>query len=216
MLSQACVNQTELAKEEVENRLLSPGSLTYRNVENYPGKIVCGDYAAGRRPQESSYKPFIFLPSGLLMVPSEEDQAVFCGDNPQKALFDKTGINFSGIYKANVLLIRKDYNLIATALEQYQSDNFWLPKTNQGLVALRHSTEIEPKPRAFRDGGYLKKVPNDPWGAPYIYAGPVFAGVQGSFKLLTLGADGKEGGENEDADVEWHHIKYIDHINRLN
>jgi general secretion pathway protein G len=48
-------------------------------------------------------------------------------------------------------------------------------------------------------GPYLRKeVPVDPWGQPYQYAQP---GEHGEFDILSLGKDGKPGGEGEAADI---------------
>ena len=216
LLIHGCANHTKLAQESVEERLLSPGKLTYRNVESYPGKVVCGEYSPNRKALDSTFKPFIYVSSGLIMPPSEEDQAIFCSQDGRQALYDTTGIDFSGESKTTLLIISRDYQQLAIALEQYLSDNLWLPSSRQGLDALLHPTETPPKPRKFKDGGYIKEIPTDPWEKPYIYTGPAFAGVQGTYKLLTLGADGKPGGTGEDTDIEWQHMKYIDHIDKLN
>ena len=216
LLSTGCVNHTKLAQESVEERLHTRDKLTYRNVENYPGKVVCGEYTTNRKARANSFKPFIYLPSGLIMPPPKEDLAIFCSQNPRQKLYDTTGIDFSGDYKTTLLLIRQDYNQLAISLEQYLSDNIWLPSSDQGLEALLHPTDIPPKPRNFKSNGYIKKLPIDPWGIPYIYTGPAFAGVQGRFSILTLGADGKEGGKDDNADIEWRHMRYIDHIDKLN
>ena len=45
---------------------------------------------------------------------------------------------------------------------------------------------------------YLERLPNDPWGAPYQYLNP---GLQGDVDVMSLGADGKAGGEGFDADL---------------
>ena len=58
-------------------------------------------------------------------------------------------------------------------------------------------------------------IPNDPWGRPYHYIKPWFGGIKGEVKLLTLGADGVEGGENMNADIGNWQMKYIDHSENL-
>ncbi len=221
ILSQACVNHTELAKEALEADLPSIGKfssrgVTFRNIENYPGNVVCGEYTTSARPSEHSYKPFIYTLSGLNRHPAKIDLSVFCSTDAQQGLYLSSGIKYSGSTKAVVQRIRKDLNPISVALQEYQTDNFLLPTSSQGLEALVHPADITPEPKAFRKGGYLNKVPIDPWEAPYIYNPPVFGGVEGNYELLTLGADGVVGGQNEDADVTWHHMKYIDHIDQLN
>ncbi len=53
----------------------------------------------------------------------------------------------------------------------------------------------------YRSGGYLaqSRVPDDPWGNPYIYVSP---GTHGDFDLISLGADGLEGGDDVNADIK--------------
>jgi len=72
------------------------------------------------------------------------------------------------------------------------------PNTSQGLNALVTAPAGLTDPSRYQRGGYLKKLPNDPWGRPYLYASP---GTHGEADVWTFGADGKEGGEGIDADI---------------
>lgn len=95
---------------------------------------------------------------------------------------------------------RAQIEMIGAALDAYQIDSDDYPSTDQGLAALRATPTGEPRPRQWR-GPYLRKsVPLDPWGRPYVYRYP---GQENRFgyDLLTLGKDGKVGGQGEDADV---------------
>ncbi|WP_310633425.1 type II secretion system major pseudopilin GspG, partial [Paraburkholderia sp.] len=56
----------------------------------------------------------------------------------------------------------------------------------------------DPVPNNWKDGGYLERLPNDPWGNPYQYLNP---GVHGEIDVFSYGADGKPGGAGNDADV---------------
>ena len=218
LLSQACVNHTELAKNSVESTVLhaSDIKISYRDMEAYPGKVICGTFSTSRRARDDSYQPFIYRAEQADVRPSDEDIAVFCSKNPQMSLYGVSGINFSGKSKANLLIIKDDYARVSAALEQYETDNFGLPSTNQGIVALTQASKVIPIPRRFREGGYLDGTPLDPWKAPYIYAGPgLTGGVKGQYKLLTLGADGKTGGIDDNADVTSGHMKYINHLINL-
>lgn len=85
---------------------------------------------------------------------------------------------------------------LENALDMYKLDNSVYPTTDQGLEAL--VSEPNPKPRNYRDGGYIRRLPNDPWGNPYQYLSP---GEHSTIDLFTLGADGQEGGEGVAADV---------------
>jgi general secretion pathway protein G len=89
---------------------------------------------------------------------------------------------------------------LETALKLYKLDNGFYPTTEQGLRALIEPPSTEPLPKRYRPGGYLeqKRIPLDPWGNPYVYLSP---GLHGDFDLLSLGADGREGGEGYDADI---------------
>jgi general secretion pathway protein G len=88
------------------------------------------------------------------------------------------------------------------ALKLYKLDNGAYPTTDQGLEALVQKPSTGVIPRNWREGGYLEKgkVPEDPWGRPYAYISP---GIKNKdFDLRSLGADGEEGGEGENEDVE--------------
>lgn len=93
---------------------------------------------------------------------------------------------------------RADFKAIETALKIYRLDNFVYPSTEQGLEALVSPSAIDPRPRNFKDGGYLAEVPLDPWGRPYLYLSP---GENGAVDIYTLGADGLAGGEDQNADI---------------
>ncbi len=100
------------------------------------------------------------------------------------------------IGKSKVVIARAQIESLSTALETYRLDTGEYPSQEQGLKAL-----IE-KPSNVQNwhGPYLRKrvIPNDPWGEPYIYRYP---DEHGDYKLLSYGADRKEGGEGEDADI---------------
>jgi general secretion pathway protein G len=97
---------------------------------------------------------------------------------------------------ARVARVQQDIRTIESALEMYKIDNFRYPTTDQGLRAL---VEKPSDARNWRDGGYLRELSKDPWEQEYRY---VFPGSRGKrFDLYTLGADGQEGGDGEDADI---------------
>ncbi len=87
---------------------------------------------------------------------------------------------------------------IEGALNLFKIDNGYYPDTDQGLEALVSAPTSGEEPQNYKAGGYLKKVPNDPWGNPYAYLSP---GEHGDFDLISFGADGVEGGEDRDADI---------------
>lgn len=81
-----------------------------------------------------------------------------------------------------------DFANVETALKLYKLDNYVYPSTEQGLQALVEETTIAPVPKNFKDGGYMEKLPKDPWGGDYIYVSP---GDHGDFDIYSLGADGQ-------------------------
>ena len=92
-----------------------------------------------------------------------------------------------------------DIQSIGQALDLYRLDNHRYPTSEQGLQALVEKTQVEPVPPRWRVGGYLNKLPQDPWSAPYIYLSP---GLHGDYDLVSLGGDGELGGEAKGADIE--------------
>ena len=92
----------------------------------------------------------------------------------------------------------QDIATVMQALKLYRLDNGRYPTTDQGLRALTERPTTDPIPNNWKDGGYLERMPNDPWGAPYQYLNP---GVHGEIDVFSYGADGKAGGEGNDADI---------------
>ena len=83
------------------------------------------------------------------------------------------------------------------ALELYRLDTGRFPSTSEGLAALMVKPPSNPP---GWNGPYLRgsTVPVDPWGQPYRYTYP---GAQGSFEILSLGADNAPGGTGENSDL---------------
>ena len=87
---------------------------------------------------------------------------------------------------------------IEGALQLYKLDNSVYPSTEQGLKALVDRPTVGLIPRRWKTGGYMPKIPNDPWGTPYKYVNPT---PRGDYEVLSLGADGQVGGEGNNADI---------------
>ena len=102
----------------------------------------------------------------------------------------------SRIDDAQVTKARQDIRAIESALKLYRLDNFRYPDTEEGLDALV-TAPSDPNVR-FPPGGYVDRVPVDPWNRPYNYLHP---GNQGEFDIYSLGRDGQQGGEGLDADI---------------
>ena len=88
--------------------------------------------------------------------------------------------------RAAVTKARADISTIEQALQLYRIQNLRYPTADEGLQALVA-------------GNQIPRLPNDPWNNPYVYAVP---GADGQpFRIASLGADGREGGEDENADI---------------
>ena len=102
--------------------------------------------------------------------------------------------------EARQLKARMDIGSLETALKLYKLDNGVFPRTEQGLQALIEPPTVGQLPRKWREGGYIEKgkIPMDPWGNEYIYLSP---GLHGDFDIISYGADGEQGGEGKDNDI---------------
>jgi general secretion pathway protein G len=104
--------------------------------------------------------------------------------------------------KARVEAAKQQIAAFGLALDRYNLDNGVYPTTEQGLAALIEKPSSEPAPMNYNEGGYLKKkeLPKDPWGRDYIYRSP---GDQGNdYEIMSLGADGRDGGEGVNGDIK--------------
>jgi len=100
--------------------------------------------------------------------------------------------------QARAARAQADIAALASALNLYRLDNGSYPTTEQGLEALVTRPTSAPVPANWASGGYMDRVPADPWGNAYLYLQP---GVHGPFDILSQGADGRAGGTGADADI---------------
>ena len=100
--------------------------------------------------------------------------------------------------EARAIAAKSDIAAIVQALKLYRLDNQRYPTGEQGLAALIAKPEQPPLPPNWKSGGYLEKLPKDPWGRPYVYLNP---GVRGEIEVFSFGADGQQGGSGIDADI---------------
>ena len=99
--------------------------------------------------------------------------------------------------RGKVTKAKADIATIEQSLELYKLQNDAYPSTTDGLQALV-TAPADADPTKYQRGGYIKKLPLDPWGKPYLYASP---GQHGEVDVWSLGADKKEGGEGVNADI---------------
>ncbi|WP_296748975.1 type II secretion system major pseudopilin GspG [Thiobacillus sp.] len=100
--------------------------------------------------------------------------------------------------EARIVAAKQDIAAIKQALNLYRLDNVRYPTTEQGLQALVEKPVSGPIPGNWKTGGYLERLPNDPWGAPYQYLNP---GLRGEIDIFSLGADSAAGGEGNNRDI---------------
>lgn len=100
--------------------------------------------------------------------------------------------------EAKRVAAKADVSAIVQALKLYRLDNGFYPSTDQGLLALVQRPAANPVPPNWKQGGYLERLPRDPWGSDYQYLNP---GVHGEIDVFSLGADRARGGEGSGADI---------------
>jgi general secretion pathway protein G len=100
--------------------------------------------------------------------------------------------------EARVTAAKTDIATLMQALKLYKLDNQRYPTNEQGLTALVQKPTTGPAANGWKEGGYVEKLPKDPWNNNYQYLSP---GLHGEVDVFSLGADGQPGGAGEDADV---------------
>ena len=100
--------------------------------------------------------------------------------------------------KAKVTKAKADVNSLVTALNIYRLENGQYPSTNQGLQALVSRPSGQPEAANWKVGGYVDRLPLDPWGNEYQYLSP---GVNAEIDVYSLGSDNALGGEGLASDV---------------
>lgn len=98
--------------------------------------------------------------------------------------------------KARQARAEQDIRAIESALDMYKLDNFRYPTNEQGLEALVERPTSDPEPQNYKEGGYLRSLPKDPWGNEYQYSNP---GEHAEIDIYSLGANGQPDGEGENA-----------------
>jgi len=100
--------------------------------------------------------------------------------------------------RARVTKAQQDVQALVTALNMYRLDNFNYPSTEQGLEALVRQPSGQPEAPNWKQGGYIDRLPTDPWGRDYQYLNP---GVHGDIDVWSFGANGMPGGDGINAEV---------------
>lgn len=90
--------------------------------------------------------------------------------------------------KARITKAQADIRALDSALKMYKLDNFQYPNTDQGLQALVQKPESSPEPKNWKQGGYVDRLRDDPWGNAYQFLSP---GSRGEIDIFSLGPDGR-------------------------
>ena len=93
---------------------------------------------------------------------------------------------------------KADISRLEQALVMFKINEGTYPSQSQGLDSLKSNPGDLKKPFLYPAGGYINKLPKDPWGNDYVY---VFPTNNGSYQIISLGADGQPGGEGESKDI---------------
>lgn len=100
--------------------------------------------------------------------------------------------------EARVIRAEQDIRALEGALKLYRLDNFVYPNTDEGLLALLEKPADLAEGANWKEGGYLDKLPTDPWGNEYQY---LYPGANSEFDLYSLGADALPDGEGVNSDI---------------
>ncbi|WP_440867953.1 type II secretion system major pseudopilin GspG [Symbiopectobacterium purcellii] len=96
--------------------------------------------------------------------------------------------------KADQQKAKADISMLESSLEMYHLDNNRYPATEQGLQVLVKKPEDDPHAAHYSEGGYIKRLPKDPWGNDYQLLNP---GQHGSIDVYSFGPDGREDTEDD-------------------
>lgn len=107
--------------------------------------------------------------------------------------------------QARIIAAKNDIRAIISALKLYRLDSGTYPSTDQGLLALVQKPETGNIPRNWKSGGYLDRLPVDPWQAQYQYLSP---GIHGQIDIFSFGGDNAPGGEGTNADIGSWNLDY--------
>jgi type II secretion system protein G len=211
----ACSDRTEQARHAIEALLPVKKHVEYREVQAFPGDVVCGELSYPDPVWgNSGFRRFIVWGEQAMDTPSDDDWEIFCSEDPAAALYSRLGIGPLQEQRKTLDQVVTDMAAIRFALEAYLADSFVLPSSEQGLQALSVEPQLPPQAIRYRAGGYLNPIPTDPWGRPYLYGRSSLGGVSNNYLLQTLGADGAPGGKGADADISMEQLKYIDFVSK--
>ena len=114
-------------------------------------------------------------------------------------LVSLVSVNFlPTLSNAYVEVAKQDISRLQQALVMFKINEGKYPNSSQGLESLKNNPGNLRNPSKYPYGGYINKIPVDPWGNNYVY---IFPGQNSEYDIVSLGADGQPGGEGENADI---------------
>ena len=114
-------------------------------------------------------------------------------------LVSLVSVNFlPTLSNAYVEVAKQDISRLQQALVMFKINEGKYPNSSQGLGSLKNNPGNLRNPSKYPNGGYINKIPVDPWGNNYVY---IFPGQNSEYDIVSLGADGQPGGEGENADI---------------
>ena len=114
-------------------------------------------------------------------------------------LVSLVSVNFlPTLSNAYIEVAKQDISRLQQALVMFKINEGKYPKSSQGLESLKNNPGNLRNPSKYPNGGYINKIPVDPWGNNYVY---IFPGQNSEYDIVSLGADGQPGGEGENADI---------------
>jgi len=102
-----------------------------------------------------------------------------------------TAVNHA--HNPDIVTAEQDIGEIEKALQLYKQDIGRYPTTEQGLLALIVKPTRAPVPKDWKTGGYIDRLPRDPWGHPYQYR---LNGEGDGFDVFSFGAHGPDEGDD--------------------
>ncbi|MFK8042905.1 type II secretion system protein GspG [Congregibacter sp.] len=198
-----CATYTAEYQERLVRSLPNQRDVTIHDSKTYPGDILCGSFS---RLSSNGFtmrrSKFVVGVDMIITAPTKEDVLVYCGSEPEQALFELTGIGVSDQDWAPLVKVRDDMLLIDAAITRYYDARATLPDPLNKL--LEDDYGVEPENLI------------DPWGRPYNYEGGLSGRTVPQYKLSSYGANGTVGGRYADADVRREQTQMLNHVLRIN
>ncbi|MDP6360359.1 MAG: type II secretion system major pseudopilin GspG [Planctomycetota bacterium] len=108
------------------------------------------------------------------------------------------------VHQARVAAVKMNMRQLEEALDEFKIDHGNYPTTEQTLEALVKEPDSGTLEGKYPEDGYLDYIPKDPWGNEFYYS--YRSDSENPIEIISLGRDGKEGGESEDKDL----INYVE------